>query len=108
MYFYTYCVHMYIHVPLQIRDSEEVPVSRALPDSLKLLRPPIQHRNSPEICRLLKDVKYVGGVFQLFSAKCATHRYKHDTHVLKWHTFVNVILPDSTHLSKRTHMFVLQ
>ena len=43
------CTH--VHVALQIRDSEEVPVSRALPDSLKLLR---QHRNSPEICRLLK------------------------------------------------------
>ena len=104
MYFYTYCVQMYMYVPLQIRDNEEVPVSRVLPDSLKLLRPPIQHRNGPEICRLLKDVKYIGGVLQLFAAKYATYRYKH-IHVLK---MTNLCQCNSSrqHPSQQMHSYV--
>ena len=51
-------VHV-LYIPLQIQDSEEVPVSHALPDSLKLPWPQIQHQNNPGIYRLLKDVKYV-------------------------------------------------
>ena len=73
-------VHV-LYIPLQIQDSEEVPVSHALPDSLKLPWPQIQHQNNPGIYRLLKDVKYVCAVFLLPTASilrtCISMVYTH-------------------------------